>query len=521
MSGGSSDGSDPDVLDVEKMKDTQLRKLGRHTKEFMWVGFQWTCKRRRKHYQAFRRNGVKISVNQFVHVLAEENKRLVAYLDDLYEDAKGNKMVVVRWFHKIDEVGVDLPHNFNDQEIFFSLCLQDLSIECIDGFATVLSSPHYAKFVSEAKHTQLQPYVCCQQYDNNDLKPLDITQVKGYWKQDVVRYMFSLPSARALQNQGLPYSSLKKEDISTFNGNKPRKRLRLTRECKVDVQSAAVGAVGTLDVPGQSNVGSAQDSGIRGCWFRATIIKKHKDKVKLCYHDIKDAEMKLIVLSVVSGLCFQEWILASRIAVRDETGLRLDGEKQQTFFSRSDLRHSLEWLSGTWKELSERADVAAALLSDAVKEGRCRKISSDKHLQMLVSKEKHVECDRGKNCSCGTQNKCSNLHMYTASKKTNSSAVVDLLKDDSLSQLKWKSSCKRRRSSGFVVQKLQSRRSYGISPENTWSHEHDGFLITSPLKVEKEDCESVQVEHDNCKYMNDSLFSSSVVTPLTSLVMSR
>ncbi|KAL2905098.1 DUF724 domain-containing protein 3 [Bienertia sinuspersici] len=578
MSGGSSDGSDPDVLDVEKMKDTQLRKLGRHTKEFMWVGFQWTCKRRRKHYQAFRRNGVKISVNQFVHVLAEENKRLVAYLDDLYEDAKGNKMVVVRWFHKIDEVGVDLPHNFNDQEIFFSLCLQDLSIECIDGFATVLSSPHYAKFVSEAKHTQLQPYVCCQQYDNNDLKPLDITQVKGYWKQDVVRYMFSLPSARALQNQGLPYSSLKKEDISTFNGNKPRKRLRLTRECKVDVQSAAVGAVGTVDVPGQSNVGSAQvsgvtgfrkenfqavgqnlsvgsvvevlsqDSGIRGCWFRATIIKKHKDKVKLCYHDIKDAENEVD--------CLEEWILASRIAVRDETGLRLDGrpairpsvmhndkasmvinfgtivdawwhdgwwegEKQQTFFSRSDLRHSLEWLSGTWKELSERADVAAALLSDAVKEGRCRKISSDKHLQMLVSKEKHVECDRGKNCSCGTQNKCSNLHMYTASKKTNSSAVVDLLKDDSLSQLKWKSSCKRRRSSGFVVQKLQSRRSYGISPENTRSHEHDGFLITSPLKVEKEDCESVQVEHDNCKYMNDSLFSPSVVTPLTSLVMSR
>ncbi|KAI9084902.1 hypothetical protein K1719_033075 [Acacia pycnantha] len=76
-------------------KENQLRKLGHCIKEFSWSGSWWTCKKRRKHYKSFRWNDLKISVHDFVYVLAEEDKRLVAYLEDMYEDSRGNKMVMI------------------------------------------------------------------------------------------------------------------------------------------------------------------------------------------------------------------------------------------------------------------------------------------------------------------------------------------------------------------------------------------------------------------------------------------
>lgn len=232
-------------------------------------------------------------------------------------------MVVVRWYHKIDEVGLILPHNFNDREIFFSLCLQDLNIECIDGLATVLSPQHYEKFLNEARHTQLEPFVCRKQFENDDVKPFDITQVKGYWKQDILRYMYSVSSSKDNEISQQSNDDLIVEENSDGIGIRPRKRQcierrELFRAVSVDARNLGNNAIdfksgnetcGTIGgrsvstlpkkVPTDNSsefceVGShvevlAQDSGIRGCWFRASIIKKHKDKVKVRYQDIQDA----------------------------------------------------------------------------------------------------------------------------------------------------------------------------------------------------------------------------------------
>lgn len=284
-------------------------------------------------------------VHDFVYVLAEEDKPLVAYLDDMYEDSRGNKMVVVRWFHKIDEVDIVLPetYNYNDREIFFSLCLQDLNIECVDGLASVLSPQHYQIYLREARHTRFEPFVCGMQFENDDVKPFDITQVKGYNEQKIFEYMRpTSPSSNAKNFRA--EDGLKVDvDCSDTIDVKPKKRLRLCNKYGACLQPAnksqapydAIRMVPKWKGNSTDNIGApqvslkesvvaavslatkevvmhksqafttgdhievlCQDSGIRGCWFRALIIKKKLDKVKVKYLDLKDAADEINNLEV-------------------------------------------------------------------------------------------------------------------------------------------------------------------------------------------------------------------------------
>jgi len=237
-------------------------------------------------------------------------------------------MVVVRWFHKIDEVGIVLPHSFSDREVFFSLYLQDLSIECIDGLAFVLSPQHYEKFRNEARRNHLEPFVCIHQFDNDDVKPFDITQIKGYWKQEILRYMYTQLDSKSSGSSGQSDDILELDEnhMSTVS-IRPKKRLRLAKDdakeaidlaapklenlnniknnTKISSGNNSLKQVGhtnmTTTVKGTNEhsswhlvVGSqvevlSQDSGMRGCWFTASVIKRHKYKVKVQYQDIQDA----------------------------------------------------------------------------------------------------------------------------------------------------------------------------------------------------------------------------------------
>ncbi|KAH9611676.1 hypothetical protein KSS87_017394 [Heliosperma pusillum] len=326
----------------------------------------------------------------------------------------------------------------------------------------------------------------------------------------------------------------------------PRKRGPLVTVSRLGVK---------VDAPPRvTSVGSvvevlSQDSGMRGCWFRATVIKKHKNKVKLSYHDIKDAEN--------DANCLEEWVMASRIAFRDEMGLRLQGrtmirpslpeqrgtiswafnvgtvvdawqhdgwwegiviqkqpgdifrvyfpgEKRESVFGPSDLRHSQDWMENTWKELGERPDVAASILSGLGKKETAGQVGRMK-IKSPTCDYNQPERDSKKETSS------SNMH---ESNKT----VPDLLKDDFLSQLKWKTLGKRKRSN-FSVQRLHPRASR-VNSERTLSHRSKHELLT--VKVGKESSETSKVGRDKFKFKSDSLFNPSVIPPpLTNLVMSR
>ncbi|XP_050374418.1 uncharacterized protein LOC126791956 isoform X2 [Argentina anserina] len=556
--------------------------MGRYTTEFMWLGSPLKGRKKRRHYLSFSRNGVIVSVHDFVFVLAEEDKRLVAYLEDMYEDSKGNKMVVVRWFHKVDEVGMVLPVNFNDREIFFSLCHQHLSIECIDGLATVLSPLHFEKFLKEAKQTQLEPFVCHKQFENDDVKPFDITQVEGYWKQEILRYMHTLIPSKVHVSSQQTVDELRVGEIAYGSDIRPKKRQWSSKDFDMHVEGldrrvsfgAARGQAGYINKNGTHckskrdsavdipcpvvkhtlslhiSVGSqvevlSHDSGIRGCWFRALIVKKHKDKVKVQYQDIQDAADEAKKL--------EEWILASKIAAPDQLGFRLcdrpsirpwiqsnkgrvswsvdagsivdvwwhdgwwegivlqkdcnerlhvyfPGENRVLIVGRSEIRHSQEWLGKEWAHIKDRPDLAASISSNLESKNAVGN-SSDGVSGLSETSDSGVLRKRETSGLSSDNDKDEKVNEVDK--------VPDLLKDVLFAQLKWKSSRKRRRGNGSSVQKLH----FGTGGESTsglmGSNSCERYLIPS----------SLMVDHENCKYVGVSIFSSSVAPPLTSLVM--
>ncbi|KAK2971568.1 hypothetical protein RJ640_017937 [Escallonia rubra] len=593
---GSLDDRNSCKTDIDMLEFAKSRKLGKHTTEYFWLGSPWTCRKKRRHYKSFWRNGIEISVHDFVYVLAEEDKRLVAYLDDMYEDSRGNKTVVVRWFHKVDEVGIVLPHNYNDREIFFSLCIQDLSIECIDGLASVLSLQHYEKFLKEARHTQLEPFVCHRQFENDEIKPYDVTQIKGYWKQEILRYMFATPASKVHLKSQSP------NDGPIVEGNcddpeiRHKKRLRRSRDDNLlsqsankqkasnvwldvrDVGGSSIGSKGgngtcslkevpsaasssgkdaiMQEQPQHLSVGSqvevlSQDSGIRGCWFRAIIIRKSKDKVKVRYLDIKDA------CDEASNL--EEWLLASKAAVPDKLSHRLSGrttvrpsplssggssilvesvgsvvdawwhdgwwegivigresddrihvhfpgEKLESVFRCCDLRPSQEWLGSRWKYMEGRPELVTFILSDSGRKLGSIKSCDGKADQATCSADKKLVGAVHKKVACGNP-----TAGFGTEKMKDAGMVQDLSKDGSLAQLKWKSSRKRKLSRNSYQNLHHSVIKHKSSSDILGTRTSDRFFIPSSLSVENE----------NCKYGRDSLFGSSVASPLTSLVMSR
>ncbi|PKI61941.1 hypothetical protein CRG98_017667 [Punica granatum] len=398
------------------LRNSQSLKLGNSSEGFLWVGSPWTCRKMRRHYPSFQRRGVKISVHDFVYVLSEDNKRLVAYIEDMYEDSRGNKM-------------------------------------------------HFEKYMNEVGSSQVEPFVCYELFDDDEIKPFDITRVKGYWNQQIFKHIFPLlpPKPHLKPRLVEPLEEVRKNADQDSMGLRPRKKQRLLQpnaaeeQCKSNEGSAAARSEKPVreNPPLLLSVGCAievlsQDSGIRGCWFRASIIKISKDKVKVRYQDVVDVTDEANKL--------EEWISTSKLAASDELGLRFNGRRTIRPLVRSNEEKRLHaigvgtvvdawWCDGWWEGIVEWIGNRWVLVKD-----RPEVLTS--MVQLL--QRKHVGEVNSEN-GAGLESPHSDTKDAIINKLQ---AVRDICKDTSLANLKWKSSGKRtyRRRKAFLKEHPESEK---------------------------------------------------------------
>ncbi|KAL3503606.1 hypothetical protein ACH5RR_038055 [Cinchona calisaya] len=311
---------------MREPKGRLARKLRGHPSDIVWSGVAWACGKQLKHFPAFCRNGITIAIQSFVYVMAEKENRYLAYLEDMYEDRKGHKKVKVRWFHHNREVrGVVSLRNPHAKEVFITPYAQVISAECVDGPAIVLTREHYEKCVAVFPNDLLaQAHFCFRQFKSNRVKPFKLSKLRGYFDQPI----FSCFSPDFFEDEEFSSGDEVKvgvkrtrsgRELQQVSNKFPSHKLKynmLSR--RLNFQKHVEGRF--LRTP-MFNINDkieflCQDSGIRGCWFRCTVLEVLRRQLRIQYDDIEDEDG-----------CgnLEEWIPAFRLASPDKFGMRYPG----------------------------------------------------------------------------------------------------------------------------------------------------------------------------------------------------
>ncbi|KAM6601885.1 hypothetical protein CsatA_021494 [Cannabis sativa] len=331
-----------------------LRKFKVQYSEIKWSGNAWICAKQLKHYPAFSRNGNTIAVHSFVFIMASDYPHYLGYLEDMYEDRKGQKKVKVRWFHHYQEVKDLIPHlNPHPREVFITPHVQVISAECVDGPATVLTPKHYEKCVDIVTEDLLSGLrMCFRQLKNQILRPFALAKLHGYSNQAILssldidtvpkkKIKFSklcggdqdefphddhvrVGSKRSRNykpEQGLENGTLGSKSSGPRNQTTncepkyPKLKFRLKKPTGVKTVGFEVQPPTSFSVDERIEV-LCQDSGLRGCWFQCKILQISQKLLKVQYDDVKDAD----------GIGkLEEWVNAYRVASLDKLGMRCRG----------------------------------------------------------------------------------------------------------------------------------------------------------------------------------------------------
>lgn len=298
------------------------RNLKLRAPDIVWSGVAWTCGKQLKHFPAFCRNGITIAVQSFVFVMAEEEKRHLAYLEDMYEDRKGQKKVKVRWFHHNQEVqGVVTLRNPHPKEVFITPYAQVISVECVDGPAIVMTREHYEKCVSILPEDLLtRVHHCSRQFKNNRVKPFKLSKLCGYFDQPI----FSIMDTDYLEDEENSMGDTVKLGVKRPRSSRGRQvgpssmnvKYEMLRRRLIPKYVKNRGSDNLVFKVNEKIELLCQDSGIRGCWFRCTVLQVSRRQLKVQYDDLKDEDG--------SGN-LEEWVSALRSAMPDKLGMRCSG----------------------------------------------------------------------------------------------------------------------------------------------------------------------------------------------------
>ncbi|XP_020591175.1 uncharacterized protein LOC110032017 [Phalaenopsis equestris] len=329
---------------LHKHMDLGRSLKGQHS-EISWSGISWICGKQLKHYQAFYRNGTTIFAHSFVLVMSEEETLYLAYLEDMYEDKKGQKKVKVRWFHQDQEFDCTIPPPApHPNEVFITPYSQVISAECVDDVATILTPEHYEKFLATSPYSSSCGLrLCFRQYNKKKFKFFDLTTLGGYFNQPILSSLdicsFSgeqrFRNACDIKHVGSKRMTFVKShqrilkdhlDMKMSSGtNDARKLWPACRNLRCDLTMRRPLSVKFI---GPRNLRKppfridekiellCQDSGIRGCWFKCTVLRVTQMRLKVRYDNLQNEDD-----------CgnLEEWVPAFKVAAADKLGMRVSG----------------------------------------------------------------------------------------------------------------------------------------------------------------------------------------------------
>ncbi|XP_073147019.1 uncharacterized protein [Henckelia pumila] len=328
----------------QRILDENSTNLVTSNSNIIWSGEAWICSEQLKHYPAFSRSGTEIAVYSFVWIVNEEENDYLGYLEDLYEDQQGKKLVKVRRFHFSEEIESLMPLlHPHPREIFITPYKHQVGVEHIDGLAAILTPGHFEKCLALLPPSlSLGCFACCREFRNAKVNAFVFSKLIGYSEQPILQALSSHVSAQRnnkqksieieCQKRGSKRVKSCRTDLTFGNSHailstsvshsmmekyEPGcQRMKIQQSSSGPVDNRLVVSQPRHQILNKFNESVevlCRDSGMRGCWFRCKVLCSSQKLLKVQYYDVFNADEpgKL-----------EEWVSATRVAGPDVLGVR-------------------------------------------------------------------------------------------------------------------------------------------------------------------------------------------------------